>query len=643
MNKIRLGAAAGALLATLCSASAAQGAKDDLTLVSHSLAGPPTRPNQPSEQPKISGDGRYVAFASKATNIAPGATNGALQVLRFDRVTGAVELVSRADGAAGAQGDLDSGDTITEGQIDISADGRFVAFASDADNLRGDDSDSIRNVYVRDMQLGQTLLVSRNDADAAASTDPSRDVSISADGSRVAFWSIEDAGVSNMPGNAAKDDVLVRDLVAGTTTVASVADDEGPASDHSSSPTISADGTRVAFSTKAGNLGADVSDPSEPDARIVMRDLAAGTTQVVSIAPDGAPATSFSNQIAPNGRRVAFLDGNAYAAYVRDLDMGVTFAASRADGPDGAVTASGSINGFDLSFDGRFMSFSTGDDNILGFDADGTDLFDGDGDDVFVRDLALGRTTFVSRAAGPDGAAQENSNVFGGSIDDEGRHLAFDTTAGNLSSADYNGGAVFKSDVFLRDLGDPPPLPIAAPAAPDTVRPLLSRASLRYRRFRVGRGSTAVTAQRRRRRAPRGTTIRLTLSEPATLRIAVQRRLAGVRLRRSGRTRCVSASRRNLAAARRSLARRRSIARLTGAARRRALARALKRARCPIFRGVGVLTRRNRPAGRNSVAFSGRIGRRALRRGSYRFLIGATDAAGNTTARRSALSFTIVR
>jgi Tol biopolymer transport system component len=601
---------------SLLAAVAAYGAKDDLTLVSHSLAGPPTRPNDRSQLPVISRDGRYVVFTSKATNMAPGATNGILQVMRWDRLTGAIELVSRADGPGGAQGDDVSGDDIGDGSIDVSADGRFVAFESVANNLRNDDTDTIQNIYVRDMLLGQTLLVSRNDADQAALTDGSRDPSVSDDGSRVAFTSIEQAGASNMPGNPAEDDVLVRDLGAGTTTVASVADDEGQATDRSGRPSLSGDGTRVTFFTDAGNLGADVSDPSDPDGRIVLRDMAAGTTQVVSILPDGQQLTSFSSDISRDGRHVGFLDPNGRSGFLRNLAAGTTIAVTRADGPDGAITNEGFINGFDLSGDGRFVSFATSDDDTSSIDDDGTDPFDDDSEDVFVRDTALNRTIFVSRANGPDGAPQETADVFGASIDAAGRYVAFDTTADNLSDDDYNGPAVFKSDVFLRDLGDPPPIPQPQPGG-DPFGPVITNASLRFKTFGVARRPTALSGQRRRR-APRGTRIRFTLSEQAKVRIAVERRGTGLRRRRAGRVRCVRA-------------------------RRPAVLRAPRRARCALFRRVGTFTRRNRPAGRNSVAFSGRLGRRALRRGRHRFVLSATDAAGNPSTSKPRLAFRIVR
>jgi hypothetical protein len=117
---------------------------------------------------------------------------------------------------------------------------------------------------------------------------------------------------------------------------------------------------------------------------------------------------------------------------------------------------------------------------------------------------------------------------------------------------------------------------------------------------------------RRRKAAPRGTTVRYSLSEAATVRLTVERALTGRRVKRKGRRLCVTPKR--------SLRHKR---------------------RCTRYKRAGTLKRRGR-AGSNRVAFSGRIGSKALKPGRYRLSVVATDAAGNRSARRR-VAFQVVK
>jgi hypothetical protein len=152
------------------------------------------------------------------------------------------------------------------------------------------------------------------------------------------------------------------------------------------------------------------------------------------------------------------------------------------------------------------------------------------------------------------------------------------------------------------------PLPVAR----DTLAPIVSGFSLSRKRFKVGRKATPVTAaepSRRRRSAPRGSSFRFNLSERADVRILIEGGLAG---RRVGK-RC-----------------------------RKPTRKLRTRRKCTRFKRRGTLTRRSLSAGGNTIAFSGRIGRRPLRRGRYRAAITGIDAAGNRSKRLRA-SFRIVR
>ena len=177
-----------------------------------------------------------------------------------------------------------------------------------------------------------------------------------------------------------------------------------------------------------------------------------------------------------------------------------------------------------------------------------------------------------------------------------------------------------------------PPIPGPGgpgPGAGDTTAPVLTGLSMTRRRFRVARGSTPTTAQS----TPAGTAFRYTLSEAALVSIRIQRRVPGLRLRVRGKRRCVARTRRSERRVRRDLARTRSVRRLDGSARRRRLAQLIRRSRCNTYRAAGTL-RRAAMAGANRTTFSGRIGRRPLRRGRYRATFTAADAAGNRSGPR---------
>lgn len=613
--------------------SSAHAAVDDLTLISAALGGSPLVPNQASDSPKVSSDGRYVAFSSRATNLVAGDGNGVGDVFRRDTVTGETLLVSRADGPGGAPGTSASGGGYE--QLAISADGRFVAFRSEADNLIVGDDDSISNVYVRDVAAGRTYLASRNDADAATvGGDSGFDLDISGDGRYVVFGT----EATNMPSTALGTQVVRRDIVAEATTLVSSTPGGAAGVGDSDGPRISDDGARVAFVTGAVNLGADGSDPMEIDDRVVVRDLVANTLEIASRLDGvaGEPQVSFTARISADGRKAGWSTGHGDRFYVRDLATGTTVEASLA--PDGGRIPGFCCYDFEISGDGRHVASYAGGDTD-----DFTDYL------VYHRDTSAGVTRVVSRPQGAAGAPSPSRFSYGVAISDSGRYVAFGSASVALSDADYRGPTPGQNDadVFLRDvLGAP-----IVPAEPDGEGPTVSRVSLAPPRFRVAKAPTAVVAAKRqgakrrakRRSAPRGTTIRFTLSEPATARIAISRKLPGLRAKRGRRTACIAPTKRNRAAARKSIERRPAIDRLEGAARRQAIAKAERKLRCTRYQDGKVLTRRNLAAGKRSIPFSGRIGAKALKPGGYRVQVGATDVAGNRSLRRAAASFKIVK
>jgi Tol biopolymer transport system component len=377
------------------------------------------------EDPEISSDGRFVAFDSEAPNLVAGDTNGVRDVFVRDRVAGTTERVSVTNGGAQANGESLMGA--------ISSDGRFVAFDSEAPNLVAGDTNRKSDVFVRDRVAGTTERVSIGRRGAQANEDSSVGA-ISADGRFVAFES--DATNLVAGGMNQLNGIFVRDRVAGTTERVSVASGGAPANNDSSWPWISADGRFVVFDSFASNL---VVGDTNRKGDVFVRDRAAGTTERVSVATGGAQANDESGisvrAASADGRFVGFeSDATNLVAgdtngvrdvFVRDRVAGTT---ERVDiGRGGAQANLESLMGA-ISADGRFVVFDSEAPNLVADDTNGRW-------DVFVRDRVAGTT---ERASVANGGAQANDGSDWSSISADGRFVAFGSDATNLVVGDTN-------------------------------------------------------------------------------------------------------------------------------------------------------------------------------------------------------------
>ncbi len=202
------------------------------------------RPLNGGFTPSISAHGRWVAFLT-STHLPHG---NALEVAVRDMVRGRTVYASRA---GGRHGPLAAGDCKLPA---ISADGRYVAFASKAKNIGRSDKDDIEDVFVRDLKTNRTVLASRAQGKhGAAGNGDSSNPSISADGRYLAFESY----ASNLgpADNSTLPDVFVRDLRSGRVFLASRGTDGGAAANApSADPAISGDGRYVAFDSRGSNL-----------------------------------------------------------------------------------------------------------------------------------------------------------------------------------------------------------------------------------------------------------------------------------------------------------------------------------------------------------------------------------------------------
>ncbi len=199
--------------------------------------------NAASYGPSISADGRNVTFASDASNLVADDTNGVVDIFVKDRETGDIVRVSTDSSGGQADGSSSS--------HSMSADGRYVAFASTATNLVPGDFNGTSDIFVKDLETGELTRVSTNALGWQAYGD-SLNPSISADGRYVTFESWSARLVDGDTGEF--KDVFLKDLHTGAITRLSTnaSGDEGNNSSYG--PEISADGKYVTFSSLASNL-----------------------------------------------------------------------------------------------------------------------------------------------------------------------------------------------------------------------------------------------------------------------------------------------------------------------------------------------------------------------------------------------------
>ena len=196
--------------------------------------------NDSSVNPSISADGRFVAFESNASNIVPGDTNNTSDIFVRDLSTNTTTRVS-VDSAGNQANKVSS-------QPSISANGRFVAFTSEASNLVPGDTNNVADIFVRDLLTNTTTRVSVDSAGNQGNL-VSSDPSISANGRFVAFQS---QGSNVVPGDTNNtNDIFVRDLLTNTTTRVSVDSAGNQANSFSQDASISADGRCVALDRKS--------------------------------------------------------------------------------------------------------------------------------------------------------------------------------------------------------------------------------------------------------------------------------------------------------------------------------------------------------------------------------------------------------
>jgi Tol biopolymer transport system component len=346
--------------------------------------------NGNSFTPSISGDGRFIAFQSFATNLLPNTSNCIVNGCIFvkDRTTGAL---TRVDVATAGQ---PNGATSNP---NISGNGRFVAFQSAATNLVSGDVNGHIDIFVRDVQAGTIVLASV--AGTTQSNGDSTQPSISADGRFVAFSSL--ANNLQFPGDGnGTSDVFRRDLVNQVTEAVSfTSTGQGGVTGNGASdaPHISGDGLVVVFRSFATNFS------TVPDTNNVA------DTYIKSV---GTALTPVRVSISTAG-----VQGNAQS------------------GQQSAI-----------SFDGQYVAFVSYASNLVAGDNNGFP-------DLFIRDRNLNQTiraNISNSGQQADGGffAQSSLSFNGSSISPTPSLLVFDSIATNFVQPDNNGF----SDVFTASI-----------------------------------------------------------------------------------------------------------------------------------------------------------------------------------------------
>ncbi|MGH2491080.1 MAG: PKD domain-containing protein [Candidatus Limnocylindria bacterium] len=391
----------------------------------------------------ISANGRYVVFISTATNLVVGVSGQ--QVYRRDRTNGATALVTVSK--------TGSPSTAPAFAPTVSADGRFVAFASAGNDFVDGAANATIDVFLRDMVAGTTALVS------ASQTGQPGDLSsglnsasgahlISDDGRYVAFTS-NSTNLVLTPNNG-KQQVYVKDMVTGVVTRASVDASDAAGNDTSSAPALSGNGRVVAFLSQAANFS---SLSTSHTAQLFVRDLEAGTTTLESVTttgvpvlarPASAPALSFDGhflafeseaQLEPRDRDLSNWD-----VFLRDRGLRTTVLASLSS----LAIAGAHSRAPSISADGRWVGFQSLDDTLVPGDLNRLN-------DVFLYDRSTEAVTLVSVN---DAGEQANAHSTSASVSSDGRFVVLMSSASNLVTSPSSTG----SQLYVRDMrsNEPP-------------------------------------------------------------------------------------------------------------------------------------------------------------------------------------------
>ncbi|KAA3607904.1 MAG: hypothetical protein DWQ01_12525 [Planctomycetota bacterium] len=391
-----------------------------------------------STQASLSADGRFIAFASDASKLVYRDHNNATDIFVYHCASGQTERVSVNSDGVEAAGHSNS--------PSISADGRYVAFASVAHNLAPGDSNRKQDIFIHDRMTKITERVSLSPGGEQGNGD-SYSPSISADGRFVTFYSKATNFFPQDGGPYWTHDVFLHDRHLKSTTLISFGIGSGYASaGDSENPKISAAGNLIAFQSDNPLL---IESDTNGEMDVFLADLSNGTIQRLSMNLNGVEGNSWSDQpsISADGNVVAFRsnssnlvpgDSNSvpdiFVYNVRSTDL------KRISVDSSGVQASGWSFRPAISADGRFVAFQS----------KASDLVSGDHNasmDIFLHDLESGETERISL---DNQGNQPNGHSIQPSISADGSQIVYSSLATNLVLGDNNGD----EDIFLFDRGE---------------------------------------------------------------------------------------------------------------------------------------------------------------------------------------------
>jgi Ca2+-binding RTX toxin-like protein len=399
----------------------------------------------------LSNNGRYAVFESYANNLVVGDTNGVEDVFLKDLQTGAVQRISTStDGQEGNDGSY---------WANISEDGRYVLFQSNASNLVVGDTNGVTDLFLKDMQTGTLQRISTA-ADGAESNDSVSDASISADCRYIVFSSWASNLVANDTNNSC--DVFIKDLQTGeiqrisTSTAGGQGDGD---SARKNPPIFSQDGRYVIFSSDAGNL---VAGDTNGMTDVYRKDLQTGNIQLVSASASGVigdadSGSHYSVSASADGRFIAFeseatnlVPGGANIdpwgsqmvdLYLKDMQTGAIRCVST---DENGVRGNGWSEAPALSADGRYLVFKSDATNLMPYDINRNC-------DMYIKDLQTG----VVQSLSVNSKSMQGSGALGiPTITVDGHSIVFESAAA-LTSGDLNTVSdVFRvSNPFTTDAG----------------------------------------------------------------------------------------------------------------------------------------------------------------------------------------------
>lgn len=435
-STIRTAIHLGSLLLSIYASSALVGTTELVSMASDG-----SESNGASLTVAISANGRYVAFQSNANNLVADDTNGQYDIFIYDRNNSTTERVSISSNNTQANSN--------SGHPSISADGRYVAFHSLANNLVANDTNGSFDIFVHDRNNGTTERLSVTSENIQGGAD-SQHPSISADGRYVAFHSL----ANNLVVNDTNDsfDIFVQDRNSGITERVSISSDSIQGEANSQHPSISSDGRYVVFHSLATNL---VTKDINGAIDIFVYDRNSNTIELVNVANNGSQANDDSAypSISADGRYVAFdsiannlvtSDTNgARDVFIHDRSDKNTERVSVADdGSQGDSTSTFAS----ISADGRYVAFTSFAVNLVANDTTDICIFNICPLNILVHDRNKNKTERVSVASN---GTQANDSSYFHSISANGRYVAFSSDANNLVT-DNNSGY---TDIFVYDRG----------------------------------------------------------------------------------------------------------------------------------------------------------------------------------------------